>query len=143
MAEGAFRAAAEKAGLDCVVDSAGTAAYHIGEAPDPRAINTAKGNGVNIAPLLGRQLSREDFYTFSHIFALDAANLAGIEVLKPRDATAKTALMLDVLDDRKGEAVKDPYYGDESDFAAVWDEVNGASQALVNALLKDGVDAEF
>ena len=42
MAEGAFRAAAARAGLECDVDSAGTAAYHIGHPPDPRAIATAR-----------------------------------------------------------------------------------------------------
>ena len=41
LAEAAFRAVAEEHGLDADADSAGTAAYHAGNPPDPRSIETA------------------------------------------------------------------------------------------------------
>lgn len=134
MAEGAFRAAAEEAGLDCEVGSAGTAGYHIGEPPDPRAIATALANGVDISSYSGQQLSADHFYEFTHIFALDAANLEGIKARAPRNGTAQVALLLDVVEGREGQAVKDPYYGDKSDFEAVWEEVSIAAEALVEKL---------
>lgn len=134
MAEGAFRAAAEEAGLDCEVGSAGTAGYHIGEPPDPRAIATARANGVDISWYYGQQLTAEHFREFTHIFALDAANLEGIISRAPRDATAEVALLLDLVEGREGEAVKDPYYGDASDFDAVWEDVTVAVKALVRKL---------
>lgn len=134
MAEGAFRKAAEEAGLDVRIDSAGTAAYHIDEPPDPRAIAVAQGRGVDISKARGRQLNEQDFDAFTHIFALDTANLAGIEARGPRQRTAEIALLLDVFDDSKGQSVADPYYGDESDFEECWEQVSAATSLLAKQL---------
>ena len=139
MAEGAFRAAASRSGLDCTVDSAGTAAYHIGNPPDPRAIAVARANGVEIAGQAARQIERSDFYTFSHIIALDRANLEGLSCRAPRDGTAKVALLLDAVDGRRGEVVADPYYGDAAAFEAAWHEINQGVEALVARFMKEGV----
>ncbi|MFN3863870.1 MAG: low molecular weight protein-tyrosine-phosphatase [Erythrobacter sp.] len=139
MAEGAFRAAAMRAGLACEVDSAGTAAYHIGHPPDPRAIATARSNGVEIGNQLARQIIRNDFYHFTHIIAMDEANLAGIRAHSPRDATAHVALLMDALEGGKGRPVIDPYYGDEALFARVWDEIAAATEALAARFVQEGV----
>lgn len=139
MAEGAFRAAAARAGLACDVDSAGTAAFHIGEAPDPRAIATARRNGVDIGNQLARQIAREDFYRFTHIVAMDEANLAGIRAQSPRDATARVALLMDALEGSEGKPVIDPYYGDAALFARVWEEIAAATQALALRFASEGV----
>jgi protein-tyrosine phosphatase len=139
MAEGAFRAAALRSGLDCTVDSAGTASYHIGNAPDPRAIAVARANGVEIGGQSARQIDRNDFYTFSHIIALDRANLEGLRCRAPRDATAKVALLLDVVEGRRGEAVADPYYGDAADFEGAWQVITEGVDALVARFVKEGV----
>lgn len=139
MAEGAFRAAALRSGLECTVDSAGTASYHIGNPPDSRAIAVARANGVEIGGQSARQIDRDDFYTFSHIIALDRANLEGLRARAPREATAKVALLLDAVDGRRGEAVADPYYGDAADFEAAWQEITQAVEALVARFVKDGV----
>ncbi|BDI60942.1 phosphotyrosine protein phosphatase [Qipengyuania nanhaisediminis] len=130
MAEGALRAAAEEAGLDLRVDSAGTANYHVGDPPDPRAIAATARAGVDIAHLRGRQLCKEDFFAFTDIFALDAANLADIRARMPADATARVSLLLEAAHGQPAE-VSDPYYGDDAGFSACWDEVNHAAKALV------------
>src|SRR6056297_910691 len=116
MAEGALREAAEKAGLEIRVDSAGTAAYHIGDPPDPRAVATAKAHGVNIASLRARQLSDADFETFTYIIALDRANMAGVKARAPRHGDFELSLLLDALEGHEGEPVPDPYYGDDEGF---------------------------
>jgi protein-tyrosine phosphatase len=139
MAEGAFRAAASRAGLECDVDSAGTASYHIGHPPDQRAIATARSNGVEIGSQLARQIVREDFYRFTHIIAMDEANLAGIRAQSPRDATARVALLMDALEGSEGKPVIDPYYGDEALFARVWDEIVAATEALALRFASEGV----
>ncbi len=137
MAEGAFRAAAAKAGLDVEIDSCGTADYHIGQPPDKRAIAEAGRNGADISGFRGRQLASEDFTRFTHILAADEQNLRDIEARRPADASATTALLLDVVPGQQGRAVADPYYGDESHFAATWREVDAAAQALVAVLLDE------
>lgn len=145
MAEGAFRAAAERAGLACTVDSAGTAAYHIGHPPDPRAIATARSNGITIDHLRARQIEPDDFYHFTHVIALDSANLQGIKARAPREGTAQTMLLLDALDgplDATGDRnITDPYYGDEGDFAAAWTVIETGVDALVARLLREAADA--
>jgi protein-tyrosine phosphatase len=139
MAEGAFRAAARRHGLECDVDSAGTASYHVGQPPDPRAIAVARRNGVEIGNQLARQITREDFYRFTHIIAMDGANLAGIRAQSPRDATAQLGLLMDAVDGRKGEPVVDPYHGDEALFARVWSDIATATEALAARFALEGV----
>ncbi|GMN01675.1 low molecular weight protein-tyrosine-phosphatase [Erythrobacter sp. MTPC3] len=136
MAEGAFRSAAARAGLDCVTDSVGTAAYHLGEAPDDRAIATAAAHDVDISGLRGRQLEAEDFRRFNHIFALDTANLFAIKAKAPLDGIAKVALLMDLVKGREGTAVKDPYYGDMKGFETAWKDVSVAADALVKMIAR-------
>lgn len=143
MAEGALRDAAGKAGLDIVVDSAGTAGYHIGENPDPRAIATARRRGVTISGLMGRKLEDSDFERFTHIFALDTANLAAIRSRAPRHSEARIGLLLDVLDHKKGQSVADPYYGDEDGFEECWQTISEAVDALVVTLSQSDRQNEF
>ncbi|WP_242913329.1 low molecular weight protein-tyrosine-phosphatase [Brevundimonas pishanensis] len=136
LAEGAFRAEVAGLKLPVVTDSAGTAAYHIDEKPDPRAIATAKRNGVDISTLRGRQVKVADFTRFDHIVAMDADNLANLKRIMPADATAKLSLMLDWAG-RKGESVQDPYYGDDDGFNITWADVVEASKGLADHLANE------
>lgn len=134
MAEGALRAAAQRKGLSLTIDSAGTAGHHVGEPPDPRAIATAERHGVDISGLRGRKLSPDDFQRFTHIFALDKSNLAGIGAVRPRGAPAEVALLMDVVEGREGQPVADPYHGSAEDFEQVWQAATLAADALVARL---------
>ncbi len=138
LAEAAFRKAAAEAGLEAIADSAGTADYHVGSPPDPRSIVIAARYGVDILEYQGRQIAAADYTLFTHIFALDSANLADIRRHAPGDTTAEIALLLDVVDGREGQPVLDPYYGDQEDFEATWADVSAAAEALVARLLSDG-----
>ncbi len=120
-----------------MVDSAGTASYHIGSQPDPRAIAIALANGVDIAGQSARQITPDDFFRFNHIIALDRANLEGIKVHAPRDGTASISLLLDAVEGRAGQSVADPYHGSLDDFANVWMVINAAVEALVARLTVD------
>ena len=134
LAEGAMRAAAGEAGLDVAVDSAGTGDWHVGKSPDPRAVAVAKSKGVDISGLRARQVSAQDFDDYSHIFALDAQNLADLQKLQPDGSRAKLCLLMDIVPGREGQAVADPYYGDESGFETTWAEVSEAAEELVARL---------
>ncbi len=134
LAEAAFRAAAEQAGLSMLADSAGTADYHVGEAPDPRAIRTAARFGIDISGYRGRQAISADFTRFSHIFALDHSNLANLRRIAPAGHSAQLSLLLDLVPGREGQAVADPWYGDEEGFLATWDEVSLGARHLVAKL---------
>lgn len=134
MAEGAMRVAAREAGLQLEIDSAGTGGWHVGNPPDSRAIATARGFGVDISGLRARQVSQKDFTHFTHIFALDAQNLADLQRMAPADGNAEVGLLLDMVPGREGEAVADPYYGDDDGFEITWSDVSSAAQALVARL---------
>lgn len=134
LAEAAFREEALRIGLAVEVDSAGIGAWHVGEPPDVRAIRVAASHGVDISGYRGRQVGRGDFHRFDHVVALDHDNLAALERLRPGDATATLGLLLDHVAGREGEAVADPYYGDDRDFEVTWSEVSAGAAGLARRI---------
>lgn len=134
LAEAAFREAAGAAGLDCEIDSAGTGDWHIGRPPDPRACAVARRHGVDISRYQARQVTAEDFYRYSHIVALDASNLRDLQALAPADGRAELSLLLDHVPGRQGEAVADPYYGDDAGFDLTWSDACAGAQGLCRHL---------
>ncbi|MFC7379843.1 low molecular weight protein-tyrosine-phosphatase [Brevundimonas sp. GCM10030266] len=137
LAEGALRAESARLKLDLIVDSAGTGNWHAGEPPDERAQRTALKHGVDISALRARQVTRADFRRFSHIIALDHENLANLRKLAPPDATAELSLLLDHVPGREGQAVTDPWFGEEAGFEITWAEVSAAARTLAEALRRD------
>lgn len=134
LAEAALRAEARRLRLDLIVDSAGTGNWHAGEPPDPRAQATARRHGVDISGLKARQVKPADFRRFTHIVALDHDNLENLRRLRPDDATAELSLLLDHVPGREGQAVADPYFGDDDGFEVTWAEVTVAARTLALSL---------
>ena len=134
LAEAAFRAEAERLGLEAEADSAGTGGWHRGEPPDPRAIAAARRNGVDISDLRARQVTREDFERFDRIVALDRENLADLEAIRPAGSRATLSLLLDHAAGREGAAVADPYYGGERDFDLAWRDASEGARGLAESL---------
>jgi len=130
LAEAALRAEAARLRLDLIIDSAGTGNWHAGEPPDERAQRTAARNGVDISAPRARQVTRADFRRFTHIVALDHENMANLRKLAPADATAELSLLLDHVPGREGQAVTDPWFGDEAGFDVTWAEVTAAARTL-------------
>ena len=130
MAEAAMRHHAENAGLDIIIDSAGTAAYHIGKAPDERGQQVVLQNvGIDMSHYKARRVSVEDFHHFDTIYAMDAQNLRDLERIRPANSKAKLGLLLEEIG--QSQSVADPYYGDISDFETVWSQVSAACEAII------------
>src|SRR5436305_6689578 len=102
LAEGAFRAEAERRGLEIEADSAGTGGWHAGEPPDRRAIAAAGRMGVDISGQRARKVTRADFDRFDHIVALDEENFADLARLRPAGSRARLSLLLDHAPGREG-----------------------------------------
>ena len=134
LAQAAFEQEAARVGLAVTADSAGTGNWHVGHAPDPRAQAVALRNGVDIGQYQARQIVVEDFRRFDMIFALDAENLANLRRRAPSDSKARLSLLLDLVPGRQGQAVADPYYGDDAGFDVTWSDVAQAANALVARL---------
>lgn len=117
------------------LDSAGTGAWHVGEAPDARAQRHAKARGYDLSQLRARQVRPSDFHEFDYILAMDEANLRDLQALQPERAQAQLALFLSFSACRE-TAVPDPYYGGEQGFDHVLDLVESASDGLLAHILK-------
>jgi protein-tyrosine phosphatase len=137
LAEAAFRRAAERAGLEVTVDSAGTGDWHVGHAPDPRAQDVARKSGVEISQYRARQLEPDDFHRFTHVLVMDHQNLKDARHIKPAGAATSPRLLLDLVPGREGAAVADPYYGGEENFDYCWADVCLGADALVRLLISE------
>src|SRR5262245_35272390 len=62
------------------VDSAGTAAYHVGSRPDERSRRAAAKRGIEL-PGRARHFRAEDFERFDYVLALDASNFSDLQRL--------------------------------------------------------------
>jgi protein-tyrosine phosphatase len=135
-AEGVFghMLAAQAPHLKVEIDSAGTAAYHIGSAPDPRSRRAAQSRGIDISGLRARQVRMEDFSRFDLILAMDRENLGELRAMQPEHSRALVQLFLDYAPELQLRDVPDPYYGGADAFEKVLDLATTASQGLLEFL---------
>lgn len=133
-AKGLFDRALTAAGVDFLSESAGTHGYHVGQPPDPRAIDAAQRVGVDIAADLARQVVAEDFERFDRILAMDRGNLARLERLRPARPRASLQLVMELAPDYGVIEVPDPYYGGSQGFVQVIDMLEAAADALARTL---------
>ena len=119
--------------MNVTVDSAGTAGYHIGHKPDPRAIDIAKKNNIDISSLRARKFERSDFINFDKIYVMDKNNYHDIiDLAENKDQTSKVILITDVID--SDSFVPDTYYGDLDDFEKVFNLLEKICQKIANKI---------
>lgn len=133
-AKGIFDAHFARIGLTVETASAGTHGYHVGEAPDPRAVAAAARRDVDISRDVARRIESRDFDHFDRIFVMDRQNMALVEQMRPDDGTAEVALLMSLAPDYGLDEVPDPYYGGEAGFSRVLDMLDAAAEALVREL---------
>lgn len=137
-AHGVFESLIAQQDLDShiLVDSAGTAAYHIGNPPDERSVVAARSRGYELSHLRARQVQPEDFYQFDYILAMDKENLRNLRKVQPQDASAQVRMFLEFGQTTVSE-VPDPYYGGTAGFEQVLDLVENASTGLLMHIRKE------
>lgn len=140
-AEGVFSAFVSERNLAELieVDSAGTHAYHVGDAPDLRAQKAARDRGVELKHIRARKVSAKDFEVFDHILAMDEDNRAILLELCPDEYQHKIRLFLDYAPNSTQREVPDPYYGGAYGFERVLDLVEAAAEGFIESLQRDGV----
>jgi len=124
-------AAREAPELTLEVDSAGTAAYHVGEPPDPRTRAAAARRGYDLEPLRARVIASADFERFDLILAMDAQNLRVLRQRAPRAAHERLRLLLEFAPEGELREVPDPYYGGPNGFEHVLDLIEAAVRGLL------------
>jgi protein-tyrosine phosphatase len=138
-AEGVLRALAGDAGLaDRIeVDSAGTHGYHVGDPPDPRAVERARLRGYDLSGLRARQFEVRDFEDFDLIVAMDRGHHGLLLSLCRTDWVARLHLFQDFAAEAGPRDIPDPYYGGIADYDLALDLIEPGAAALLEALKRD------
>ena len=118
-----------------LIDSAGTAAYHKGNAPDKRSIEVARKYGINIADQKARKFTIKDFDTFNYIFVMDDRNYQDILMLaRNQKEESKVQMILNEIHPTQNLSVPDPYYGANQGFEHVYTMLEEACEIIANKL---------
>lgn len=117
-----------------MVDSAGTAGYHVGSRPDHRSIAIAQRHGINIDDQRSRRFSRQDFRDFNLIYAMDRSNYRNIISLAKNEEDIKKVKLLLEETSMENKEVPDPYYDADDGFEQVYEMINRACEAIADRL---------
>lgn len=117
------------------VDSAGTGAYHVGNLPDPRSIDVARENGLDITDQKARKFTVSDFDKFDIIYVMDRSNYRNIvKLARSEEDKAKVKMILNEVFPNEDLDVPDPYYGGEFGFKNVYNMLNEACDKIVEKI---------
>lgn len=138
-AHGIFEQLVQERGLShrIAVDSAGTASWHSGKAPDARSTSAAKRRGYDLSHLRARQAVPQDFDEFDVILAMDESNLLDLQDIQPSHFTGHLGLFLAFAESANEREVPDPYHGGATGFEHVLDLIEDASEGLLTFLLNE------
>ncbi len=133
LAEGILKSKVLDASIE--VDSAGTAAYHVGNLPDVRSIEVAKKYGIDITDQQARQIKASDLDTFDFIYAMDEANYRTILKLATHPSQKQKVLMImNELQPNENISVPDPYYGGDRGFEQVFAMLDKACDCIIHKI---------
>lgn len=134
LADGLLRQKVIENNLKVEVDSAGTSAFHVGDAPDHRMTETAKKRGTDISFLRARQFKSNDFQEFDLIYVMDQSNLKNVLALAQNEIDKKKVkLILNEISNSDAE-VPDPYFGGQSGFEHVYDLLDEATEVIIEKI---------
>lgn len=138
MADGLMRKKVEDNQLDVYVDSAGTANYHVGGAPDTRMTATAKSKGIDISGLKARQFIVSDFDAFDLIYVMDQSNYNNVVRLARNETDIqKVQLILELRTSPHEIEVPDPYYGGQDGFEYVYQLLDESTDIILKRLTNE------
>ena len=119
-----------------LIDSAGTANYHVGNSPDPRSIAVGKKYNIDISNLKGRQFSVNDFDSFDLIYVMDESNYRNvISIARSEHDKSKVKFILNEIYPNQNYDVPDPYYGGDHGFENVYKMLDEACTIIANSLI--------
>ncbi|WP_421997056.1 low molecular weight protein-tyrosine-phosphatase [Reyranella sp.] len=136
MAEGVFRALADKAGLGAAfsIASAGTTGIHAGEPPTSAAIEAAARRGYDIAAQRSHPVSKEDIGAADHVLAMDRGHVADLRWMAPRDKIDRIQLLTRFGPMPSITDIQDPYGGTPQDYERALDLIEASCKGLLAAL---------
>ncbi len=132
MAEAVLRQRFEAAGLGSVVvvDSAGTAGWHVGDDADPRARRTLDGAGYQLQHR-ARRFQSDWIWRTDLVLAMDTANLEDLQRLSSGQFGERIRLLRSFDPQADSVDVPDPYYGGLQGFSEVLAMIESAADGVV------------
>ena len=132
LAEGILQHKATKAGLNWIVESAGTNGYHTGEPPHNLSTKVALQNGIDIRTQRSRKFVAEDFERYDKIFAMADDVVEDMKkIAKTKFDAKKVDLLLNELFPQQNLSVPDPWYGPEKGYHEVFELIDKACEVIV------------
>lgn len=132
LAEGILKSKVSEA---IFIDSAGTAAYHVGNLPDVRSIEVALKHGIDISQQRARKFTEKDFDDFDLIYAMDQSNYQDIIALsRTKEDRQKAQLILNEINTNANQDVPDPYYGEDNGFENVYQMLDEACEVIASKI---------
>jgi protein-tyrosine phosphatase len=133
LAEGILQHKSRLAGLDWVVDSAGTNGYHVGEAPHHLSQKVARLHGVDISGQRARRFSGVDFDQYDKIYAMAGDVVEDMKRLAKKQFQAgKVDLLMNELLPGSNMDVPDPWYGTEPGYHEVYKMIDEACDIIIS-----------
>ena len=135
--ENVMRQRLKDAGLDHLAscDSAGTIAYHAGDAPDARMSAAAHRRGFRLTGR-ARRIVKEDLERFDLVIAMDDQNLRDLKAMAHEGNRHKIVRFCDFCEKHDATEVPDPYYGGTQGFEFVLDLIEDGCAQLVELVRK-------
>lgn len=136
-AEAVFNALIEKNALENELqcDSAGTAAYHVGEPADSRMSQMGINRGYNLTSRARRFDPNNDFDRFDYIIGMDRQNVNDLKgIARNKNERKKIYLMSNFCINKSYDSVPDPYFGGDAGFELVFDILEDACEGLLQKI---------
>lgn len=138
MAEVVLRKLAADAGYgdQLAISSAGTGDWHVGEQADPRAVSVLRAHGYDGSAHRARQFDPSWFDELDLIVALDRSHERIVRNWATNDVDRSKVQLLRTFETPRPESldVPDPYYSNETLFAAVLTTIERANRSLLAQL---------
>jgi len=132
LAEEVLKRKAEQAGLNWIIDSAGTNGLHIGEPPHRLSQKVARINGSDISAQRARRFVPADFERFDKIYAMAGDVIGEIrQIAGKRYDPSRIDLLLNELYPAENRDIPDPWYGAEPGYHEVFELIDKACTAIV------------
>lgn len=137
IAEGVLQDKAQKAGLNWIVESAGTNGYHNGEAPHHLSQKVTASQGIDISHQRSRQFKKIDFSYYDLIYAMASDVISDMKLIGGNEYdNEKTFLFLEELFPGARKDVPDPWYGGEDGYIEVYDLIDRTCDEIVKKYCK-------
>jgi protein-tyrosine phosphatase len=132
LAEGILQQKAKAAGLNWVIESAGTNGLHTGEPPHHLSQKVALLNGIDISHQRSRNFKAKDIADYDIVYAMANDVLIDIKrISQSKFNSKKVILFLNEIYPAKNKDVPDPWYGEVDGYHEVFDLIKETCELII------------